>query len=63
MSSVWPVDGTSIVLLPDEPLGSQILEAAKEWTRERLLAPAIYVTVSAQESDAFLPFNLQIQSQ
>ena len=57
MSSVWPFDGTSIVLLPDEPLDSQILEAAKEWTRERLLAPAIYVTVSAQESDAFLPFE------
>ena len=57
MSSVWPVDGTSIVLLPDEPLGSQILETAMEWTKERLLVPAIYVTVSAQDSGCFLPFD------
>ena len=57
MSSVWPVDGTSIVLLPDEPLGSQILETAMEWTKERLLVPAIYVTVSAQDGGCFLPFD------
>ena len=57
MSSSWPADGTSIVLLPDEPFGSQILETAKEWTKERLLVPAMYVTVSAQESDCFLPFD------
>ena len=57
MSSSWPIDGTSIVLLPDEPFGSQILETAMEWTKERLLVPAIYVTVSAQESDCFLPFE------
>ena len=43
MTNSWPLDGASIVLLPDEPLGSKVLEAAKEWTRERLLRPAIYV--------------------
>ena len=37
MSSSWPAEGTSIVLLPDEPFGSQILETAMEWTKERLL--------------------------
>lgn len=57
MSSPWPADGTSIVLLPDEPFGSQILETAMEWTKEHLLVPAIYVTVSAQENDCFLPFD------
>ena len=57
MSSIWPANNTSIVLLPDEPLGSQILETAMEWTKERLLVPAIYVTVSAQDHSCFLPFD------
>jgi len=57
MSSIWPANNTSIVLLPDEPLGSQVLETAMEWTKERLLVPAIYVTVSAQDHSCFLPFD------
>lgn len=57
MSSVWPLDGASIVLLPDEPLGSKVLEAAKEWTRQRLLRPAIYVKVSDQSSDVFTQYE------
>lgn len=57
MPSVWPNEVASIVLLPDEPLGSQILETAMEWTKERLLVPAIYVTVTAQDSSCFSPFE------
>ena len=57
MSSSWPKDGTSIVLLPDEPLGSKVLEAAKEWTRQRLLRPALYVTCSEQNSEVFAEYQ------
>lgn len=57
MSSSWPKDGTSIVLLPDEPLGSKVLEAAKEWTRQRLLRPAFYVTCSEQNSEVFAEYQ------
>ena len=57
MSTVWPLDGASIVLLPDEPLGSKVLETAKEWTRQRLLRPAIYVKVSDQSSDVFTQYE------
>ena len=57
MSSSWPKDGTSIVLLPDEPLGSKVLEAAKEWTRQRLLRPAFYVTCSEQNSEVFADYQ------
>lgn len=57
MTSVWPRDGASIVLLPDEPLGSKVLDAAMEWTKQRLLRPAIYVTVSDQNSNVFSEFE------
>jgi hypothetical protein len=57
MTSVWPKDGASIVLLPDEPLGSKVLDAAREWTKQRLLRPAIYVTVSDQNSNVFSEFE------
>lgn len=57
MTSVWPRDGASIVLLPDEPLGSKVLDAAREWTKQRLLRPAIYVTVSDQNADVFSEFE------
>lgn len=57
MTSVWPSDGASIVLLPDEPLGSKILEAAKEWTEQRLLRPAIYVSVTGQIDSVFAQFS------
>lgn len=57
MTNSWPLDGASIVLLPDEPLGSKVLEAAKEWTRERLLRPAIYVATSDQSAEVFSEFE------
>jgi hypothetical protein len=57
MSSSWPADGTSIVLLPDEPLGSRVLDAAKEWTKQRLLRPALYVTCSDQSTEVFTEYQ------
>lgn len=57
MSFRWPKEGVSVVLLPSGELGREMLELAHEWTKHRVLAPALYVVVEEQSEIAASDFQ------
>lgn len=54
MSFIWPREGVSLVLLPASELGDQVFDLALEWTRHRLLTPALYVKLDEQDPGALV---------
>lgn len=57
MRSNWPKEGTCIVILPSGSTGKNLLSLAEEWTRHRLIRPAIYIDIEQQVPSAFEQFS------
>jgi len=53
----WPAEGTSVILLPHGVEGDKVFELAEEWTRHRLLMPALYIRVENQNPSAYQTFE------